>query len=102
MTGQINIRAIWLSPADKAVRHETYKTLAKSRHRAPHGSFMLRACFFEQSAVNSSSQSMSFIMSGHASRRRAIIFSDLIGKLDLLRVRCDKCDGLSRLIDKRG
>ena len=36
-----------------------------------------------------------------------IIFSDLIGKLDLLRVRCDKCErdgcyGLSRLIDKRG
>jgi hypothetical protein len=40
-------------------------------------------------------------------RDGAIIFSDLIGKLDLLRVRCDKCGrdgcyGLSRLIDKRG
>ena len=40
-------------------------------------------------------------------RDGAIIFSDLIGKLDVLRVRCDKCgrDGrydLSRLIDKRG
>ena len=37
----------------------------------------------------------------------AIIFGDLTGKLDLLRVRCDKCGrdgcyGLSRLIDKRG
>lgn len=40
-------------------------------------------------------------------RDGATIFSDLIGKLDLLRVRCEKCsrdccDGLSRLIDKRG
>ena len=40
-------------------------------------------------------------------RDGAIIFSDLIGKLDVLRVRCDKCGrdgcyGLSRLIDKRG
>lgn len=40
-------------------------------------------------------------------RDGAIIFSDLIGKLDLLRVRCDKCErdgcyGLSRLIAKRG
>jgi hypothetical protein len=37
----------------------------------------------------------------------AIIFSDLIGKLDVLRVTCEKCGrdgcyGLSRLIDKRG
>ena len=37
----------------------------------------------------------------------SIIFSDLIGKLDLLRVACDKCGrdgcyGLSRLINKRG
>jgi hypothetical protein len=36
----------------------------------------------------------------------AIIFSDLIGKLDVLRVACEKCErdgcyGLSRLIDKR-
>jgi len=32
----------------------------------------------------------------------AIIFSDLIRKLDLLRVRCDKCgrDGCYELIDK--
>ena len=34
-------------------------------------------------------------------------FSDLVGKLDLLRVSCEKCGrdgcyGLSRLIDKRG
>jgi hypothetical protein len=40
-------------------------------------------------------------------RDGAIIFSDLIGKLDMLRVRCDKCGrdgcyGLSRLINKRG
>ena len=40
-------------------------------------------------------------------RDGAIIFSDLIGKLDLLRVRCEKCGrdgcyGLSRLIEKRG
>ena len=40
-------------------------------------------------------------------RDGAIIFSDLIGKLDLLRVACDKCGrdgcyGLSRLINKRG
>jgi len=37
----------------------------------------------------------------------ATVFSDLIGKLDMLRVNCDKCErdgcyGLSRLIDKRG
>ncbi|HVI14522.1 MAG TPA: hypothetical protein VM822_16795 [Pseudolabrys sp.] len=34
----------------------------------------------------------------------AIIFSDLIGKLDLLRVCCDKCgrDGCYELIDKLG
>ena len=38
----------------------SYSTLAKSRHRAPHGSFMLRAIFFGHSAVSSSSQSMSF------------------------------------------
>jgi hypothetical protein len=40
-------------------------------------------------------------------RDGATTFSDLIGKLDLLRVRCDKCGrdgcyGLSRLIEKRG
>ena len=40
-------------------------------------------------------------------RARAIIFSDLIGKLDVLPVSCsqcgrDGCYGLSRLIDKRG
>ena len=40
-------------------------------------------------------------------RDGAIIFSDLIVKLDLLRVTCEKCGrdgcyGLSRLIDKRG
>jgi hypothetical protein len=40
-------------------------------------------------------------------RDGAIIFSDLIGKLDVLRVACDTCKrdgcyGLSRLIDKRG
>jgi hypothetical protein len=40
-------------------------------------------------------------------RDGAIIFSDLIGKLDLLRVRCEKCGrdgryGLPRLIDQRG
>jgi hypothetical protein len=40
-------------------------------------------------------------------RDGAIILSDLIGKLDVLRVACDKCGrdgcyGLSRLIDKRG
>ena len=37
----------------------------------------------------------------------AIIFSDLIGKLDMLRVSCetcgrDGCYGLARLIEKRG
>jgi hypothetical protein len=40
-------------------------------------------------------------------RDGATIFSDLIGKLDMLRVSCDKCGrdgsyGLSRLIDSRG
>jgi hypothetical protein len=40
-------------------------------------------------------------------RDGAIIFSDLIGKLVVLRVACEKCGrdgfyGLSRLIDKRG
>jgi len=40
-------------------------------------------------------------------RDGAIIFSDLIGKLDLLRVRCEKCGrdgyyGLAKLINKRG
>ena len=40
-------------------------------------------------------------------RDGAIIFIDLIGKLDLLRVACEKCGrdgcyGLARLIDKRG
>jgi len=39
-------------------------------------------------------------------RDGAIIFSDLIGKLDILRVTCSQCErdgcyGLSRLIDKR-
>ena len=37
----------------------------------------------------------------------AIIFADLIGKLDTLRVACDKCGrdgcyGLNRLIERRG
>jgi hypothetical protein len=40
-------------------------------------------------------------------RDGAIILSDLIGKLDMLRVACDKCGrdgcyGLHRLIEKRG
>ena len=40
-------------------------------------------------------------------RDGAIIFSDLIGKLDVLRVFCqkcghDRCYGLNRLIEKRG
>jgi hypothetical protein len=40
-------------------------------------------------------------------RDGAIIFSGLIGKLDLLRARCEKCGrdgcyGLAKLIDKRG
>jgi hypothetical protein len=40
-------------------------------------------------------------------RNGAIIFSDLIGKLDMLRMACDKCGrdgcyGLGRLIEKRG
>jgi hypothetical protein len=40
-------------------------------------------------------------------RDGAIIFSDLIGKLDVLRVRCEKCGrdscyALNRLINKRG
>ena len=40
-------------------------------------------------------------------RDGAIIFSDLIGKLEVLRVTCEKCGrdgcyGLSRLIEKRG
>ena len=40
-------------------------------------------------------------------RDGAIIFSDLIGKLDVLRVGCVKCDrdgcyGLNRLLEKRG
>jgi hypothetical protein len=40
-------------------------------------------------------------------RDGATIFSDLIGKLDVLRVSCSKCErdgcyGLARLIEKRG
>jgi hypothetical protein len=40
-------------------------------------------------------------------RDGAIIFSDLIGKLDVLRVACDKCGrdgfyGLGRLVHQRG
>ena len=40
-------------------------------------------------------------------RDGAIIFSDLIGKLDQIRVACDKCGrdgcyGLNRLIERRG
>ena len=40
-------------------------------------------------------------------RDGAIIFSDLVGKLDVLRVSCEKCGrdgcyGLNRLIEKRG
>jgi hypothetical protein len=40
-------------------------------------------------------------------RDGAIIFSDLIGKLDMLRVSCEKCGrggryGLGGLIEKRG
>ena len=40
-------------------------------------------------------------------RDGAITFGDLIGKLDVLRVSCDKCGrdgcyGLAKLIDKRG
>ena len=40
-------------------------------------------------------------------RDGAILFGDLIGKLDVLRVSCDKCGrdgsyGLAKLIDKRG
>jgi hypothetical protein len=40
-------------------------------------------------------------------RDGAIIFADLIGKLDLLRVACEKCGrdgcyGLNRLIERRG
>ena len=40
-------------------------------------------------------------------RDGAIIFSDLIGKLDMLRVACGKCGrdgcyGLNRLIERRG
>ena len=40
-------------------------------------------------------------------RDGAIVFSDLIGKLDMLRVSCGKCGrdgcyGLSRLINQRG
>ena len=40
-------------------------------------------------------------------RDGAIVFGDLIGKLDMLRVSCDECGrdgsyGLAKLIDKRG
>jgi hypothetical protein len=40
-------------------------------------------------------------------REGAIIFADLIGKLDLLRIACDNCGrdgcyGLNRLIERRG
>ncbi len=40
-------------------------------------------------------------------RDGAITFADLIGKLDMLRVACDKCGrdgcyGLNRLIERRG
>jgi hypothetical protein len=40
-------------------------------------------------------------------RDGAIVFGDLIGKLDMLRVSCEKCGrdgcyGLAKLIDKRG
>ena len=41
------------------------------------------------------------------SREGAIVFSDLIGKLDVLRVSCSKCErdgcyGMNRLINERG
>jgi|GEM_PF-6083872 hypothetical protein len=39
--------------------HDCYSNLGKSGKRAPHGSFLLCACFFGQSAVTSSSQSIS-------------------------------------------
>ena len=44
---------------------------------------------------------------GACPRDGAIIFSDLTGKLDVLRVSCEKCGrdgcyGLNRLIEKRG
>ena len=45
-----------------------YNTLAKSGHRAPHGSFILCESFFGQSAVISVSQSITF-----ASRPRLLI-----------------------------
>jgi len=40
-------------------------------------------------------------------RDGAIVFGDLIGKLDMLRVSCEKCGrdgryGVAKLIDKRG
>jgi hypothetical protein len=40
-------------------RTVSYSTLGKSGQRAPHGSFMLCAIFFGQSAVISPSQSIS-------------------------------------------
>ena len=36
---------------------ERYSTFAKSWHRTPHGSFLLRAIFFGQSAETSASKS---------------------------------------------
>jgi hypothetical protein len=53
-----------------------YKTLGKSGKRAPHGSFILCACFFGQSAVISSSQSINLALrprsSVHPLRDRTI------------------------------
>jgi hypothetical protein len=40
----------------------SYSTFGKSGKRAPHGSFILCACFFGQSAVISSSQPISLAL----------------------------------------
>lgn len=51
-------------------RLRNYNTLAKSRHRAPHVSFMLCAIYFGHSAVISSSQSVSSASRPRFSMRR--------------------------------
>ena len=51
--------------------------------------------------------SVTFFRFAQPAKQIAIIFSDLIGKLGVLRVSCEKCGrdgcyGLGRLIEKRG
>jgi hypothetical protein len=54
------------------VRRERYSTLGKSGQRTPHGSFLLRAIFFGQSAETSASRSATLPSRPRCSINRAI------------------------------